>query len=64
MKPRLGFVVADKEYDARKIRKCCRRHGLVPMIPKRRNKQGQQQQNRNFDKDMYKKRNIVEPSLL
>ena len=55
---------ADKGYDARRIRKYCRRHGLVPMIPKRRNKQGKQQRNRNFDKDMYKKRNVVERCLL
>lgn len=60
---RLVFLVADKGYDARRIRRFCRRHGLVPMIPKRRNGLGQRQRNRGFDKQKYKKRNAVERCL-
>lgn len=33
------------------------------MIPKRRNKHGERQRNRGFDKEVYKKRNIVERCL-
>ena len=57
---RLVFMAADKGYDAKRIRRLCRRYGLVPVIPKRRDKQGQRQRNRGFDKQKYKKRNIVE----
>ena len=60
---RLFLLVADKGYDAKRIRRICRRHGLIPMIPRRRNKQGEKQRNRNFDKETYKKRNVVERCL-
>ena len=61
---RLSEIVADKGYDAKRIRRFCRRYGLVPMIPKRRDKQGKQPRNRGFNKETYRKRNIVERCLL
>lgn len=61
---RIDFLVADKGYDAKRIRRLCRRYGLVPIIPKRRTKQGKRPRNRGFDKEKYKKRNIVERCLL
>ncbi len=60
----LQLIVADKGYDATRIRRFCRRYGLVPMIPRRRDSKGRRQRNRGFDKETYKKRNIVERCLL
>lgn len=61
---RLALLVADKGYDAKRIRRFCRSYGLVPMIPKRRGKDGKKRRNRGFDKETYKKRNVVERCLL
>lgn len=61
---RLELLVADKGYDAKRIRRFCRRYGLIPMIPKRHNKDGKRPRNRGFDKKEYKKRNVVERCLL
>jgi transposase len=61
---RLELLVADKGYDAKRIRIFCRRHGLTPMIPKRHDKQGNRPRNRGFNKEEYKKRNVVERCLL
>jgi len=60
---RLVGLAADKGYDARRIRRCCRRHGLVPVIPKRRNAAGKRLRNPGFDKKKYRKRNVVERCL-
>lgn len=61
---RLRLLVVDKGYDAKRTRKFCRRYGLLPMILKRRDKQGKRPRNRGFDKEKYKKRNVVERCLL
>ncbi len=61
---RLRLLIADKGYDAKRIRKFCRRYGLVPVIPRRRDSKGKRQRNRGFSKETYKKRNVVERCLL
>lgn len=61
---RLALLAADKGYDAKRIRRLCRRYGLIPIIPKRRDKDGKKKRNRGFDKEAYKKRNVVERCLL
>jgi transposase len=61
---RLKLLLADKGYDAKRIRRFCRRYGLVPVIPKRRDSRGKKRRNREFDKETYKKRNVVERCLL
>lgn len=60
---RLKNVVADKGYDARRIRRFLRRKGLVPVIAKRRTPEGNRTRNPGFDKALYRQRNVVERCL-
>ncbi len=60
---RLVAVAADKGYDARRIRRFLRRRGLVPVVPKRRKKDGKRTRNPGFDRAKYRKRNVVERCL-
>jgi len=61
--PRLAGVTADKGYDARRIRRFLRRRGLVPVIAKRRTREGKRTRNPGFDKALYRQRNVVERCL-
>jgi transposase len=60
---RLAGVAADKGYDARRIRRFLRRRGLVPVIAKRRTREGKRTRNPGFDKVLYRRRNVVERCL-
>jgi Transposase and inactivated derivatives len=60
---RLAGVAADKGYDSRRIRRFLRRRGLVPVIPKRRTKEGKRTRNPGFDRATYRGRNVVERCL-
>ena len=61
---RLVALAGDKGYDSRRIRRLCRRHGLLPVIPKRRGKDGRRRRNPGFDKAKYRGRNVVERCIL
>lgn len=62
-KKRLVALAGDKGYDSRRIRRLCRRYGLLPVIPKRRGKDGRCRRNPGFDKAKYRGRNVVERCL-
>ena len=55
-KSRPNRVVADKGYTGRKIREYLRRHGIRYTIPRRQN----EKRKGPFDRNVYRKRNIVE----
>lgn len=57
---RLKWIVCDKGYDSQKIVDLCRRNGLIPVIPKRRDPKGRERENPEFDKGVYRERNHVE----
>ena len=59
----LAGVAADKGHDARRIRRFLRRRGLVPVIAKRRTREGKRSRNPGFDKVLYRRRNVVERCL-
>jgi transposase len=49
-------VVGDKGDSGRKVRRSCRRHGIQPVIPTKRNERPQ----RHFDRALYRERHTVE----
>ena len=57
-RPRLrpAKVVGDKAYSSRRLRISLRRRGILPVIPTKVNERRQ----RNFDREAYRQRNIVE----
>jgi transposase len=57
-RPRLrpAKVVGDKAYSSRRLRISLRRRGIIPVIPTKVNERRQ----RNFDREAYRQRNIVE----
>lgn len=59
-KPR--WLVADRGYDAQRIRRHLRRRGIRAMIPERRTAKGRRRRGRPpvFDKKLYAKRNVIE----
>ena len=57
---RLKWIVCDKGYDSQKIVDLCKRSRLIPVIPKRRSPTGEERENPEFDKKVYRKRNVVE----
>ena len=58
---RFDVVSGDKGYDGAAQRTTIREHGSVPMIPHRQRPDGSSpEQTGDFDKQLYKKRNIVE----
>lgn len=61
--PRRQFktVSGDKGYDGAALRETIKAHGSSPLIPHRKNKDGSSpEQAEGFDKELYKRRNIVE----
>ena len=57
---RLKWVLCDKGYDCQRIVDLCHEHKLIPVIPKRRSPTGEERDNPEFDKDVYRERNHVE----
>jgi transposase len=55
-----GFLLADKGYDSEEIVDKALDFGMVPVIPPRKNRKNQ----REYDKDLYKKRHLVENAFL
>ena len=57
-RPRLrpAKVAGDKAYSSRNIRRALRQRGIVPVIPTKNNERRQP----NFDREAYRKRNLVE----
>ena len=57
-------LVADRGYDARRIRRYLRRRGIGAMIPERRPGKGHKRRRRGrppvFEKKLYAKRNVIE----
>ena len=51
-----SFVIADRVYDSQTILKCIENMGAIPVIPPRSNRN----KIRDFDKNYYKNRNVVE----
>ena len=61
--PRKRFktVAGDKGYDGKASRETIKAHGSKPLIPRRKLKDGSySDQAEDFDKELYKKRNVVE----
>lgn len=58
----IDFVVADKGYDSNKIRNHIKEHGAMHVIPSKGRwvKIGQDDNEELYDKNLYKKRNIIE----
>jgi transposase len=55
-----GFLLADKGYDSDKIVDEAINLGMTPVIPPRKNRKIQ----REYDKNLYKKRHLVENAFL
>ena len=51
-------TAADKAYSSAKIRKSLETHGVQPVIPRKKNEKTPEGEE--FDKDAYKRRNVVE----
>lgn len=51
------YLIADKSYDSDTIRNKAKKHGMTPLIPKRKNAK---QPNPDFDSYLYKLRHLVE----
>jgi transposase len=51
-----GAVIADKAYSAAWLLDALRRKGIVPVIPNR----ADQPENPDFDREVYRERNLVE----
>jgi transposase len=49
-------VVGDKAYSSRRLRISLRQRGIIPVIPTKVNERRQ----RNFDREAYRQRNVVE----
>ena len=56
----LSLVVCDKGYDCERINELCRQHKLIPVIPKRKGRNGKDRSDPNFNKAAYRERNHVE----
>ena len=56
----LKWIVCDKGYDCQRIVDLCKKHGLMPVIPKKLSPTGKERDNPDFDKDVYRERNHVE----
>jgi transposase len=54
------YLLADKAYDSDAILECAAEHGMVAVIPPKRNRK----QQRNHDKELYKLRHLVENAFL
>ncbi len=57
---RLKWIVCDKGYDCQRITDLCKENKLKPVIPKRLSPTGEERDNPDFDKDVYRERNNVE----
>lgn len=58
---RLRVLGGDKGYHGREIRERIRRRGTKPLIPQRRDRNGKYAEpNRPFDKELYRRRNVIE----
>jgi transposase len=63
LRGKLHFLAGDKGYDSVKIVELCRAHQVEPVIPKRAGPQGQDRQDPHFDRQLYRRRNIIERCL-
>ena len=54
------WLSCDKGYDSHAIFDACEVHDFIPVIPKRRGKDGEERANPDFDKSIYRERNCVE----
>ena len=54
------YLLADKGYDSNEILKKAEEHGIKPVIPPKRNRKDM----REYDKDLYKLRYLVENAFL
>ena len=58
---RFAVVAGDKGYDGKALRETIKGHGLKPLIPHRKRSDGSYpEQAKDFDKELYKQRNVVE----
>ena len=61
LRKRFETVSGDKGYDGAELRETIRRHGSQPLIPHRKRPDGSYcEEAEGFDKDQYKRRNVVE----
>jgi transposase len=55
-----GYLLADKGYDSDEIVKKAGTFGMIPVIPPKKNRIDK----REYDKDLYKKRHLIENAFL
>ena len=53
------YVIADKGYDSQKVIDLIEEQGAIPVIPPRRNRKEQ----RPYDRELYKSRNVIERTV-